>query len=204
MFDVSKLSKTQKIIRYVIYLIIFVLLICAFIYLGKKDYSNRQVVFTDQEQFHKEYPTEPVNNKVDYLNISDTLSLLKKGTGILYIGFYTNDWSRYYINYLYDVIDKSNVKKLYYYDPIKDRTKESKSYFELISLLDDYLYKNDQNKYTLNTPIFLVIKDGKIIHFDDETSIVRDGITPNEYWTIDKINAFQSRIRDYIGGMNYA
>ena len=186
----------KKYIRFIIYFILFVALIGAFIYLGKKDF-NDTTKKEDNVKFAQEYSINKDNPFV-YTYGSQIVDIIKNKSGIIYLGFSSNEWCKYYIKYLYDVLKDNNVKKVYYYDILKDRAKNTKHYLELEEILSDYLYKLDNGNIHVLTPALIFVKDGKIIYFDDETSIERNNLTPDLYWTSDKVNSFKSKINTYI------
>lgn len=186
----------KKYIRYVVYFILFAALIAAFIYLGKKDFGDTSKQ-SDSERFAAEYSINKENPFV-YSYGSEVVDIIKNKSGIIYLGFSSNDWCKYYIKYLYDVLKENDVKKVYYYDILKDRTKNTKYYLELEDLLSDYLYELDNGNIHVLTPALLFVKDGKIIYFDDETSIERNNLTPDLYWTKDNVDSFKNKINTYI------
>ena len=186
----------KKYIRLSIYFILFTALIGAFIYLGKKDFSDTTKK-EDNVKFAQEYSINKDNPFV-YTYGSEVVDIIKNKSGIVYLGFSSSDWCKYYIKYLYDVLKDNDVKKVYYYDILKDRTKNTKYYRELENLLSDYLYELDNGNIHVLTPALLFVKDGKVIYFDDETSIERNNLTPDQYWTNEKIDTFKNKINTYI------
>lgn len=186
----------KKVVRKIIYCLLFILLIGAFIYLGKKDFSDMSKQ-SDNVRFAQEYSINKENPFV-YSYGSQIVDVIKNKSGIIYLGFSSNEWCKYYIKYLYDVLRDSDIKKVYYYDILKDRAKNTKHYLELENLLSDYLYKLDNGNIHVLTPALIFVKDGKIVYFDDETSIERNNLTPDLYWTNDKVDAFKSKINTYI------
>ena len=186
----------KKYFRIIIYCILFIALIGAFIYLGKKDFTDTSKQ-SDNERFASEYSINKDNPFV-YSYGSQIVDIIKNKSGIIYLGFSSNEWCKYYINYLYDVLKENDVNKVYYYDILKDRTKNTKYYLELEEILSDYLYKLDNGSIKVLTPALIFVKDGKIVYFDDETSIERNNLTPDLYWTNDKVDAFKSKINTYI------
>ena len=186
----------KKYVRLCIYLVLFAILIGIFIYLGKKDFSDTSKQ-SDNIKFASEYNIDKDNPFV-YSYGSQVVDIIKNKSGIIYLGFSSNDWCKYYIKYLYDVLKDNNVKKVYYYDLLKDRSKNNKHYMELEELLSDYLYKLDNGNIHVLTPALIIVKDGKIMYFDDETSIERNNLTPDLYWTSDKVEAFKTKINTYI------
>lgn len=186
----------KKVVRKIIYCLLFILLIGAFIYLGKKDFSDVSKQ-SDNVRFAQEYSINKENPFV-YSYGSQIVDIIKNKSGIIYLGFSSNEWCKYYIKYLYDVLRDSDIKKVYYYDILKDRAKNTKHYLELENLLSDYLYKLDNGNIHVLTPALIFVKDGKIVYFDDETSIERNNLTPDLYWTSEKVDAFKSKINTYI------
>src|SRR5574344_242438 len=177
----------KKFVRLFIYFCLFAIVIGMFVYLGKKDYGKNVVKQTDSEKFHQEYPEIPIENNFNYLNTYDTYNLIKNGTGILYLGFSSNEWSQYYVKYMYEVLEDKNLDNIYYYDLLKDRTRQSKYYNEIVDLLSSHLYRSDSSTAQIYTPCLLFIKNGKIIFYDDETAIGRNNVSPSDYWTENRI-----------------
>ena len=186
----------KKVVRKIIYCLLFILLIGAFIYLGKKDFSDMSKQ-SDNVRFAQEYSINKENPFV-YSYGSQIVDVIKNKSGIIYLGFSSNEWCKYYVKYLYDVLRDNDIKKVYYYDILKDRAKNTKHYLELENLLSDYLYKLDNGNIHVLTPALIFVKDGKIVYFDDETSIERNNLTPDLYWTSEKVDAFKSKINTYI------
>lgn len=186
----------KKYIRLTIYFILFAILIGAFIYLGKEDF-NDTTKQSDNVRFAEEYSISKDNPFV-YSYGSEIVDIIKNDSGIIYLGFSSNEWCKYYVKYLYDVLKENDIEKVYYYDIIKDRTKNTKYYRELEELLSDYLYKLDNGNIHVLTPALIFVKNGKIIYFDDETSIERNNITPDYYWTNEKVDIFKNKINVYI------
>lgn len=197
------MKKYKKYIRLGIYLCLFAILIGMFVYLGKKDYGENVTKYSDAEKFSMEYSDIPSSNNFKYINSYDFSELLKSGTGIVYAGFGSNEWSKYYVKYLYDILGSKNLTSLYYYDVLKDRSRQSKYYLIVEDLLSDYLYCNDKGNISLNTPAVIFIKNGKVVYFDDETAITRNNVSPSDYWTEDRINAFEIKINGYLDGEDF-
>lgn len=193
----------KKYLRIFIYVCLYAAVIGMFVYLGKKDYGNNVNKYSDSEKFSIEYPNIPSDNKFKYIYAYEVADLLKNGTGIIYIGFSSNDWSQYYVNYLYDVLKDKNVDNIYYYDVLKDRSRQGKYYMEIVDILTKHLYETDTQKVSLNTPAVVFVKDGDIVYYDDETSLTRYNVSPSDYWTEDRINNFENKINIYADGEDY-
>ncbi len=191
----------KKYIRVIIYLVLFVLLIGAFIYLGKKDF-NIDKNMTDAKKFSMEYSIDE-NNPFKYVYSSEVVDILKNKTGIIYMGFSSNDWSKYYVKYLYEVLKENDIKNVYYYDLLKDRAKYTKNYQIIEEILTDYLYELDNGNIHISTPALIFVKNGKVIYYDDETAIERNNISPNDYWNQERVYLFKSKINNYLRGVNF-
>ena len=191
----------KKYLRMIIYSVLFAILIGAFIYLGEKDFKEEKNL-TDAQRFAYEYNISQ-NNNFKYSYGSEIVDVIKNKTGIIYLGFSSNDYSKYYVKYLYDVLKVNNVNTVYYYDIQKDRMGSSKYYRELERLLSNYVYKQDNGETRIFTPALIFVKDGQIIHFDDETSINRNNTKAEDYWTSERINEFKSKISSYLNEVNY-
>lgn|SRR5574344_753030 len=190
----------KKIIRIFIYLCLFSLVIGCFIYLGKKDFGNKPINYSDAEKFSMEYPDISTNNVFNYINATEVLNIFDHGNGIIYMGFASNEWSQYYIKFLNQVITDKNIKEVYYYDLLKDRTKENKNYQKIANYLSNYLDNTDDNKKYLFTPALMVIKNGQVVYFNDETSLTKTTDTPQNYWTEEKIINFKTELANNLEG----
>jgi len=190
----------KQIIRGIIYFVLFSILIGAFIYLGEKDFNN-EVQVSDSERFAQEYNIES-NNVFKYVYAKDVIDILNNKTGMIFMGFSSNDWSKYYIKYLQEIVKENGVKQVYYYDLQKDRTKNNKYYRQIENRLSDYLYKLDTGVVRLSTPSLIIVKNGNIKYFDDETSIERNNISPDYYWSDEKVESFKNRISSYLKEVN--
>ena len=158
----------KRFTRNFIYLILFAFLIWCFIYLGKKDFSS---TITDAERFSKEYTTIEKDNPFVYVGSSKVLEILNNETGIILVGFSSNAWMQEYVRQLYPILKENNITKVYYYDVIEDRTKKTKNFRQIEDLLSKYLKITDMGAEYLFTPALIFVKDGKIVNYDDETSL---------------------------------
>ena len=180
----------KKMTRNFIYLVLFAFLIWCFVYLGKKDFSN---TITDAERFSKEYTAIDTDNPFVYVNSNRVLNILNNETGIILVGFSSNAWMQEYVRELYPILKENNITKVYYYDVIEDRTKKTKNFRQIEDLLSEYLF----------TPALIFVKDGKIINYDDETSLVSFDMRPDTYWNEDAITSFHNKINTYLSEADY-
>lgn len=190
----------KKMTRNFIYLVLFAFLIWCFVYLGKKDFSS---TITDAERFSKEYTTIDTDNPFVYVNSNRVLNILNNETGIILVGFSSNAWMQEYVRELYPILKENNITKVYYYDVIEDRTKKTKNFRQIEDLVSKYLKITDMGAEYLFTPALIFVKDGKIINYDDETSLVSFDMRPDTYWNEDAITSFHNKINTYLSEADY-
>lgn len=147
--------------------------------------------------FNNEYNLVDENNVFVYKSIDDILITLDKGTGIIFLGFPECSWCQNYVKYLNDVAVSKNIDIIYYYNFKSIRESNTEKYKKLVSRLGDYLFLDDTGCYRLYAPTLVIVKEGKILSFDNETSLMTNPILPNEYWTEEKINSFKEKIGNY-------
>lgn len=147
--------------------------------------------------FNNEYNLVDENNVFVYKSIDDILITLDKGTGIIFLGFPECSWCQNYVKYLNDVAVSKNIDIIYYYNFKSIRESNTEKYKKLVNRLDDYLFLDDTGSYRLYAPTLVIVKEGKILSFDNETSLMTNPILPKEYWTEEKINSFKEKIGNY-------
>ena len=189
----KKIMESSKKNMYIIFGIIAVLiLIISLSFLFKKDKMS------DAERFAKEYDFT-VNNVFVYRNLDEINKILENGTGVVYLGFPECPWCRGYIPYLNEVAINEHLDKIYYFNILNDRKNNTSSYKKTIELLNDYLkYDNEGNK-RIYVPAVIAVNNGKIVGFDDESSLDTKGYeTPEEYWKNEDLDGLKKRLSDMI------
>lgn len=189
----KKIMESSKKNVYIIFGIIAVLiLIISLSFLFKKDKMS------DAERFAKEYDFT-VNNVFVYRNLDEINKILENGTGVVYLGFPECPWCRGYIPYLNEVAINEHLDKIYYFNILNDRKNNTSSYKKTIELLNDYLkYDNEGNK-RIYVPAVIAVNNGKIVGFDDESSLDTKGYeTPEEYWKNEDLDGLKKRLSDMI------
>ena len=171
-------SKTQMII----YLIIFCLLIYAFIYLGKKEYN---VKLPDNERFASEFSMVSEDNVFKYVSAVDARMVSRKAKGIVLFGT-NNEWVDYYAYMVNKIAKEVGIKEIYYYDFTKNRKDNNGTYEDIVKNLSDYVTYNDKGVAEIYAPSLLVVSNDKVLLFDSETSFIKGKTTPSEYWNQQK------------------
>lgn len=131
-------------------------------------------------------------NLFKYISEEDAVKFLNEKTGIIYFGFPQCPWCRSLVPYLEEIGKKYGVEHIYYLNIMDIRDtyklednkvvvdkKGSDSYYELLKLMDKYLTKYtitdekgkeyDTGVKRLYAPTTVVVKDGKIIGFNEGT-----------------------------------
>lgn len=187
--------------RTILDLVIIFALLILLIFLGKKDYDVDKT--KDNKRFDKEYSMVNKENVFKYTDEEEVLNILKTN-GIIFMAFKENEWSNYYAKLLNEAAKTTGVKEIYYYNFLPDRNKKSVDYKKITELLKNYLKKNDLGEINLNAPCLIVVKDGNINAYDDETSEVLGNETPESYWTdekmIQKLEQFKIIFTSFLGG----
>lgn len=189
----KKIMEMSKKNVYIIFGIIAVLiLIISLSFLFKKDKMS------DAERFAKEYDFT-VNNVFVYRNLDEINKILENGTGVVYLGFPECPWCKGYIPYLNEVAINEHLDKIYYFNILNDRKNNTSGYKKTVELLNDYLkYDNEGNK-RIYVPAVIAVNNGKIVGFDDESSLDTKGYeTPEEYWKNEDLDGLKKRLSDMI------
>ncbi len=170
-------NKTQMIV----YLTLFIIMGALFIYFGNKTYNGVE----DNILFANEFKEVDKYTVFNYTTARDINLSFEKNIVVLF-GFRENKWTGYMASILNDAAITAGVDKIYYYDFLDDRTNNSGNYQVLVEKLNGLLYTNDRGKKHLYAPTVLIIKNGKIIYYDDETAFIKGDIEPSSYWTNEK------------------
>ncbi len=185
----------KKLIKNILCFLAFAIMIYLFILFGTKDYS---VKIEDNVRFAQEYKDISKNNVFVYTNGHEILNILNGKSGIIFMGFPSNEWSHYYADYLNEIALLNDIDKIYYYDFKKDRELNNTTYVNIVNKLKDYLYITDTNYVDLFAPSIWIIKDGKVIFTDSEVYTISATMTPKEYFTDYKKNLFMSTLDNAI------
>ena len=189
--------------------VIIVVLIGVVIYLLVKENNNAnndtndKPEITDASKFADEYTELTDDNVFVYASVDEIIDTLENGNGVVYLGFPECQWCQRYVVYLNDVAKENNVDKILYYNIREDRNNNSDNYLKIVDLLKDYLQDDEDGKPRIYVPAIIFMNDGKIVGFDDETSLDTKGCSdPDEYWTEDEIKDLKERLNEYIQKAN--
>lgn len=166
-------------------------LILSYFFLIKKD-DNKE---SDREKFKSEYTNVTSDNPFVYRNVDQIINILEKGTGVVYLGFPECPWCQAYVPYVEEVAKKVGIDKVYYFNIKEDRKNNTEEYQKIVKILDVYLPNDDEGNKRIYVPAIIVVQNGKIIEFDDETSKDTKGYkTPEEYWKNENLDALKTKL----------
>ena len=167
-------SKTQM----VIYIIIFCLLIYAFIYLGKKEYK---VELPDNEKFSSMFSMVSTDNVFKIVNATEARMVSRGAKGIVLFGT-ENEWVNYYAYIVNKIAKEVGVEEIYYYDFTKNRKDNNVTYEDIVKNLSNYVTYNDKGVAEIYAPSLLVVSKDEVLLFDSDTSFIKGKTTPSTYW----------------------
>jgi len=154
---------------------------------------------SDAVRFAKEYTLVGEDNVFVYRNSSEVISMLKHGTGVVYIGFPECPWCQTYAKYLNEVAKEVGVTKIYYYNILEDRTNNTEVYKEIVEELKEHLEFDNEGNPRVYVPNVSFHVAGKIIGNDLETAYDTKGFkTPEEYWTEKEVKDLKNRLKGYM------
>ena len=181
----------NKKIRYIVFgvLLILLLLISVYFIFIKKE--------NDNIKFSKEYNSVTKENIFVYKTKEEILNILEHGTGIVYFGYPECPWCMAYVPLLNEIAMNEGIEKIYYYNIKEDRKNNTEFYQKVVNILNDYLDYDQEGKKRIFVPNVTFVKNGEIIFNDNETSLISGG-TPSEYWTDEKKNLFNEKLRSNI------
>ena len=171
--------KTKSTIRKIIYIILFAVMIFAFIYLGNKYINDDK----DKVKLINDYYENIKSDKYEVINGAKFISLIKEGNSIVFIGSKTSYWSKEYIKQLDKVVNSLDIK-IYYYD-IKD-------------LLKGSLTTTDGSNSNLLAPSLYIFDNGEVKYYNTDTVAMRNTETIETYWTQAQQTKFEIEVTNAI------
>lgn len=176
-------------------LLLIIPLVLTFILVG----CTKEEKETDAEKFAKEYTTVTDDNYFAYRNIDEIIKILEHGTGVVYLGFPECPWCQAYVKMLNEVADIEGLEKIYYYNIYEDRKNNTDSYQKIVNIVGEHLQYDDEGNKRIYVPAIIVVSEGQIIGFDDETAYDTKGFEkPEEYWTEQEVSDLKQKLTTMI------
>ena len=167
--------------------------------LGLAFYLAKINLMTDAERFSAEYSEVEKDNLFVYQTGEEVIEILEHGTGVVFLGFPQCPWCQAYAPMLNSLAKEAGIEKIYYHNTYDDWQNDTKEYHKLTELLGSNLQYDEAGNRHLYVPDAVFVKDGVIIGNDFETSKdTADAKTPEEYWTDERVEAFNSRISSFL------
>lgn len=193
--ELNKIFKNKK--QMVAYIICFVTIIFAFIYIGSIDFNPD---IDDNIRFSIEFSSIDEDNVYVYASANDVLDVIGDDAIILF-GSCSNAFTEDFASIINEVAQNSNigesdinVSKILYYDFISDRSNNDSDYEILVNELSPYLLTDDTGDIELYAPTLMIIKDGVVIYLNEDLNFTNGNITSEEYWTVYNINEFKAEL----------
>lgn len=180
----------------VLYIIWFIIMVYLFIILGTKDYHVPINKLNDKDSFNKEYNLN-IDNIFVYKNGKEALNILNSN-GILFMAYPENIWSDEYATILNRICKKYGITEIGYYNFKAARSVSNRDYLNIVNRLKSYNFVTDNGVSNIYSPTVVFAKNGNIIYYDNETSIIKGNITPEEYWTNSKILNKEAEFEYYL------
>lgn len=135
----------------------------------------------DNVKFAEEYTNVSEDNPFVYRNVDEIINILEKGTGVVYLGFPKCPWCQAYIPYVNEVAKKVGIEKIYYFNILEERKNNTEKYQKIVDILKEYLQNDEEGNKRIYVPALIVVKEGKIVDFDDQTD-TNGYDNPTDYW----------------------
>jgi predicted bacteriocin transport accessory protein len=160
---------------------------------------NQNQTEEDKVKFSKEYKEVSKDNVFTYRNVDEIIKIMKKGTGVVYLGYPECPWCQEYVKYLNEVAKEVGIEKIYYCNTKKVKEENMEKYNELINILSGHLQFTDEGDEWIYVPNVSFHINGEIIGNDYETSKDTHNIKdPKEYWTEEEITELKNTLTKYM------
>ena len=190
----KKLFKNK--IQMVTYLILYLICIGLFIVIGNIEVKNNSL--TEALKFSNIYKNVDQDNLYVFANATDVLNVINGRSGVVLFGFPQNKWTSYYAEYLDEVAKEVGIDKIYYYNFLSDRDESNGTYETIVNHLAVYVPTLDEGMSDIMAPTILVVKDGEILIYYDETSIIKGNVTPEVYFDENQIIATKELLKNVL------
>lgn len=147
----------------------------------------------DNVKFSHEYTALDKDNVYVYATKEDVLDAFKADKAVVFFGFPECDWCQEYVRLLNEIAKEYGVQKILYYNIKEDRENNSDFYMQLIEVLKEHLYTDDDGNARIYVPDVYFIKHGKIIGHNNDTSTISD-MELSEYYTDENTKELQQKL----------
>ena len=163
-----------------------------------KNTMNQSQIVSDSAKFKSEYPRVAANNRFVYASDKEVLNVFDHGSGVVFLGFPQCPWCQRLSEYVDRAARAEGIDKIYYLNIREARTSNSEVYQKLVKKLEPYLEKDKNGNPRIFVPDVSIVKNGKIVGRYKEESTGDDNITPDKYWTSERIERALSQLRGFM------
>ena len=149
-----------------------------------------------------EYTLITGKNLLETKSIDEVTNIINNKTGVVFLCNPKSDWCQYYAYLLNEAAIERGIDKIYYANIADERNMNSNKYQKLVTAIEDYLYTDDTNSKRIYMPNMTVVKDGKILANNNETSIMLNNISAKDYWNESNQFNFKEKLSNYINLLN--
>ncbi len=186
--------KTKSIIRKIIYIILFLLMATAFVYLSEKYASNSEPkIYTITD-----YYADNTNSYYEVVSGNKMINLLRNGHNIIFIGSSSSKYSQKYIEEIDKIFNNLKIDKVYYYDLNNDKYQQNSNYYKIRELLNGYLTTTDDSDNNLLAPSLYIVNNGTVEYYNTETSTMKNTADVESYWSYEQELIFQGEVTNAI------
>lgn len=195
----KKKSLFKNRIQMVIYIILTIICLSLFIIIGKTDFKKDN----DNEaiKFSNLYNLVGDDNLFVFSNATDVLNIINGRSGVILFGFPKNIWVNKYASILNEVAKEMNIDKIYYYDFYNDRVESNATYETIVQKLSMYAPVDDLGKQDIMAPTVVIIKNGTVVAYFDDVSIIKGKISLDIYFNENQVSmireSFKTAFNEY-------
>lgn len=189
------MTNKKKWIKKVVYAVLFIAMIGAFIYLSEKYKSNADDpvrVITDY------YDLKLDKDRYTIITGGGFINLIQHGRSIIIVGSKTSSWSKEFVKQLDIALTEAEVDQVYYYDINNDKSQKNSNYYKIKELLNGSLTTTDGSKSNLLAPSLYIIIDGEVKYYNVDTVAMKNTIQVEDYWKEEKKLAFRKEVKEAI------
>jgi hypothetical protein len=189
------MTNKKKWIKKVVYAVLFIAMIGAFIYLSEKYKSNADDpvrVITDY------YDLKLDKDKYTVITGGGFINLIQHGRNIIIVGSKTSSWSKEFVKQLDIAFSELEIDKVYYYDINNDKSQKNSNYYKIKELLNGSLTTTDGSKSNLLAPSLYIIIDGEVKYYNVDTVAMKNTIQVEDYWKEEKKLEFRKEVKEAI------
>ncbi len=165
----------------------------------KTDNAQTTTDKADAQRFATEYTSVTADNVFVYRDADEIIRIMKKGTGVVYLGFPECPWCQAYVEILNDVAKEEGLDTIYYFNISDDRKNNTEKYQEIVALLGDNLQFDNEGNPRIFVPNVSFHVNGELVGNNHETSKDTLGLdSPEDYWTDERANNLKDTLRTYM------